>query len=342
MHTTPSQRRRITRASLVAIAVVGLIAAAPTAFLSAASAVTGGFKTSTTVSASPTTSDVGQSVTLTAKVGITAIGGAGFTPSGSVTFSVGGVTLGTAPLKGCVVLTPCAAMLATTALPRGTDTVTASYPGDTITAPSSGTTTVTVIQVATQTAPYTQTCPAGQPCDTGVLYADDGSSTIDVAATASSGPDTINSYLGGSPLPCSTPGAGELGNYTVSATDVTKTITYSLLGSAADAFNSAHPTQPPPHVCYLATLPFSGYYPNGGNWTDTSADYVQRSTVPYNSSLGGYLGLLDACTSSHGSINNAPCVESQTFAAGASGVQDTETFVIYEAFKQHCDPHIGG
>jgi hypothetical protein len=336
-HTIFRRGHRLGRASLVTIAAVGLSAAGPTAWLASASAA-GGLSTSTSVTAAPASSTVGQAVKLTATTGITALGGLGITPTGSVVFTSGGVTLGTGALGTCL-LKACTATITTTALPRGADVVTATYPGDGLTATSFGVTTVTVIQTADSGNQFTQTCTAGTPCDTGQIYADDGSSAIDVAASASHGSDTIDTYLGGTALPCSTPGAGDLGNYTVSATDVTKTITYTLVGSAADAFNTAHPTQPPPHVCYLATLPFAGYYPNNGHWTGTSSDYVQRSSVPYNSTLGGYLGLLDACNAQK---SNAPCVVSQTFTAGGAGGQDQEVFVIYEAFKQRCDPHIGG
>jgi hypothetical protein len=325
--------RRVNRVIPVTLAAVGMSMFAPAGWLASASASI--LPTTTTVSASPASASVGQSVTLTATVGISGLGGIGITPTGSVTFTTGATTLGTGSLGTCF-LTACKATLQTTTLPRGTDPVTATYAGDGVVGGSSGQTTVTVTQVATQSNPYVQTCTAHQPCDTGVVSASDGSSTIDVMATASNGSDTINTYLGGSTLPCTTAGTGQPGNYVVSATDVNKTITYSLFGASADAFHTAHPSATPPHVCYFADLPFGGYYPNNGNWTGTSSDYVLHSQVPYNSSLHGYVGLLPACNSQK---SNSPCVVSQTFTTGSP---DKVVFVLYEAFRQRCDPHISG
>lgn len=333
---TPSTTgRRLAAVVATASAAVGLTVAAPAALLTSASA-DGIFPSTTTVSASPSTATVGQSVTLTAQVGITGLGGAGVTPTGSVSFSTGSTSLGSAPLNTCF-LTACTATLSTTALPRGTDVVTASYHTDGIVGSSSGTTTVQVNQVATPSTPYVQTCAAGQPCDTGTLYADDGSSNLDVTATASRTQDTITAYLGGSALPCTTPNTGEAANYTVTSTDVSKTSTYDIEGTYADNFNAAHPTSNPPHVCWESTIDFSGYYPSNGKWTDTSSDYSGGvRTVPYNSSLKAYVGLLPACNSQK---SNSPCVVSQTFGAGqGTGGGDQETFVVYEAFKQYCDP----
>ena len=326
--------RRACRVIPVTLAAIGMSIFAPAGWLASASA-DGILPSTTSVVASPSSASVGQTVTLTATVAISGLGSAGITPTGSVTFTSGSTTLGTAPLSPCF-LTPCVAKLPTTALPRGVDTVTASYTTDGVVGSSHGSTTVTVVQVATPSSPYVQTCAPHQPCDTGVVSASDGSSTIDVMATASNGSDTINTYLGGSTLPCTTANTGQPGNYVVSATDVNKTITYSLFGTAADAFHTAHPSATPPHVCYFADVPFSGYYPNGGNWTGTSSDYVLRSQVPYNSSLHGYVGLLPACNSQK---SNSPCVVSQTFSTGSP---DQVVFVLYEAFHQRCDPHISG
>lgn len=77
--------------------------------------------TSTTVSASPILAGVGDQVTLTSVVS------AGmYSPTGSVTFTSGGTTIGTAPLVS--VNSVQTATLVTTALPLGTDSITASYP----------------------------------------------------------------------------------------------------------------------------------------------------------------------------------------------------------------------
>jgi len=84
--------------------------------------------TSTALSTSSSTPAVGASVTLTATVTVTS--GVG-TPTGTVTFYTGSASLGTGTLNGSGVAT-----LTTTALPSGTDSVTAVYGGTTYIAPS--------------------------------------------------------------------------------------------------------------------------------------------------------------------------------------------------------------
>jgi autotransporter-associated beta strand protein len=102
--------------------------------------------TTTTVSASPGTPSFGQSVTLTATITPASTGPA--TPSGTVTFFSGSTSLGTATLSAGVAILP------TTAIPSGTNSVTAVYAGDTnyatstsppITVPVAVTATTTVV-----------------------------------------------------------------------------------------------------------------------------------------------------------------------------------------------------
>jgi len=75
---------------------------------------------SSTLTSSPNPSASGQSVTLTATVS----GQFGGTPTGTVTFSNGTTSLGSASLSGAQ------AVLTTTALPAGSDAITAAYGGD--------------------------------------------------------------------------------------------------------------------------------------------------------------------------------------------------------------------
>ena len=76
----------------------------------------------TTVTSTPNPSKLGQSVTFTATVAAVAPGTG--TPTGSVTFLNGGSPIGSGPLSGGV------ATFATSSLPAGNNTITASYPGD--------------------------------------------------------------------------------------------------------------------------------------------------------------------------------------------------------------------
>ena len=96
--------------------------------------------TTTTVTASPSTAVSGQSVAFTATVTTTGSG----TPSGIVTFSEGGSTLGTETLSSTGTAT-----FSTTALPVGSDIVTAAYSGNTTYVSSSNTVTVAVTSSGT-------------------------------------------------------------------------------------------------------------------------------------------------------------------------------------------------
>ncbi len=79
--------------------------------------------TTLTLTANPTSSVVGQSVTLTAT--LAPFNGDGFTSDGeTITFLNGGLAIGTGTLSSGV------ATLSTSALPPGVDYLTASYPGD--------------------------------------------------------------------------------------------------------------------------------------------------------------------------------------------------------------------
>lgn len=125
----------------------------------------GPLPTSTRLQASAATVTAGTPVTLVAKVSVLNLGGLIITPTGSVTFTAsrGGppTALGTATLSSGLscLLTTCTATLSTAALPVGTNTITASYAGDLLSAASGGSTTVRVDPVP-DTAPSAPTLTA--------------------------------------------------------------------------------------------------------------------------------------------------------------------------------------
>ncbi|WP_263367852.1 Ig-like domain repeat protein [Edaphobacter bradus] len=100
-----------------------------------------------TVSAAPNPSTFGGSVTITATVAAGA--------TGTVTFTSGGVTLGSGTLNGSGV-----ASFATTTLPVGSDTITASYGGDATYNAATGTTVETVSKVSPSMALNSSLNPA--------------------------------------------------------------------------------------------------------------------------------------------------------------------------------------
>ena len=115
----------------------------------AVSVTVGQASTTATVTFFPLTPIVGQSITLTATIAVVSPGGG--TPTGTVEFLNGTTSLGTETLNGSGV-----AMLATTALPAGANSITAMYQGDTnYTASTSPVVTVTVAAAATATTTLT-------------------------------------------------------------------------------------------------------------------------------------------------------------------------------------------
>lgn len=155
----------------------------------------GGIPSGTSIVASPSTANFGHPVTLTANVSSIGLGTL-VIPSGTVTFvGPGGLNLGTATITSPCLLTiiPCDASITTTALPVGTDTVTANYSGDVLSSTSSGTTTVTVI--STRPSPPVLTVTP-QPGDNYLSWTvpNDGGSPItgyNVYRSTASGSETI-------------------------------------------------------------------------------------------------------------------------------------------------------
>jgi hypothetical protein len=154
--------------SLVRRRVLGRLAAilamiAATLAVTASPARAAVLPTTTTLGVSNAQITAGDTVTLTATVKITGVGGLLVTPSGTVAYAAttpGGavVQLGTAPVTGCLLtLSQCVSKLTTSALPVGTVTVTARYGGDAVTQPSSGTAQVNVAPRVTEPAAPTLT-----------------------------------------------------------------------------------------------------------------------------------------------------------------------------------------
>ncbi len=147
--TTATRRVLAVLAAVFALAIAALVTTPSPAHAALLS-------TTTTLSVSDSDITAGDSVTLTAVVSASGMGGVLVTPSGDVTFTAatasGSTQLGTAPVPAGCVLTlptpsPCKATLTTTALPVGDVVVTARYAGDALTKPSAGTVDVHVAPV---------------------------------------------------------------------------------------------------------------------------------------------------------------------------------------------------
>ena len=258
-------RRQVYRAALVLLASSGLAVA-----LAPAANATCLLPSTTTLSASRSSGTVGDSVTYTAKVSVVVVGGALVTPSGPVAFSYNNGTssgsLGSATLGSCL-LSACTAKLTSTALPVGTNTVTATYGGDGLVAGSSGTTTVTMAAPPPPPATPTSssasvTCAAGQYCQAAVKTSN-GGNTMNVLSSPSTTQQTVKALMEtGKNLHCpqnTDNQTGALGTFEVTVNDTSKTVTYTGYGNTARSMRKnylAHPT----HVgCFGSPFQFNGF-----------------------------------------------------------------------------------
>ncbi|NPV08433.1 MAG: Ig-like domain repeat protein [Anaerolineae bacterium] len=142
--------------------------------------------TTTTLQSSANPSTLGEEVTFTATVS-----GAGSTPTGSITFKDGGVTLGSGSLNGSGVAT-----YSTSALAGGSHSITAEYGGDETYLGSSDTLEQTVNKAATTTTlqsslnpstfgeeiTFAATVTSGVGTPTGSITFKDGGTTLDTVS----------------------------------------------------------------------------------------------------------------------------------------------------------------
>jgi hypothetical protein len=141
-----------------------------------------GVPTTTSVSA-PSTSNFNSSVTLTATVSST-----GGTPGGTVTFSSNGTPLGVGTLSGSG-----AATLSTTALPGGTNSITASYAATGNFAASTSTASIITVNGGTQTITFPSIASRSYGSAPFAVTATSSAGTsYPVAITVQSGPATIS------------------------------------------------------------------------------------------------------------------------------------------------------
>ena len=254
-----STRRATTVAAIAVLAAGASIAFAPSALATI-------LPTSTSVSANPANSIAGTNVTLTATVTVTGLS-LGTQPSGSVSFSASNgsavTALGSAKLGSCSGST-CKATLVTAAIPWGSTSVTANYPGAGLTAPSSGSTAVTVTQPVPQPtgSSTSRTCPAGVQCETG--YVNTTSNALDVVSDPSSSQQTVTGSIdtSGKNLHChqnTDAQVGNLGSFDTTATDSQKTVHYVGKGNVASKMLSYYAQHPSYLGCFGSPSPFNGF-----------------------------------------------------------------------------------
>jgi hypothetical protein len=219
-------------------------------------------ETTTTLQATPTSGNIGQSVTLTATV--TAQSGT-TAPTGTVTFYSGSTTLGTATLSPSGTAT-----FSTTTLPAGSDSITATYGGDSEDA--SSTSSPVTVTIASATAPTIT-----------VLTASSVSINVgqSVTFTAKVSPQSGNVVPAGSVHFFD--GAVSLGNGSLNAGGTTTlstaglaagthSITASYLGNSADASSVS--------AAVSVTVTSLGSSPSGPEATTTTLSASSADILP--------------------------------------------------------------
>lgn len=353
MRMRPPRLHRRGIKSLAAVATCGVaLAVGPGLVLSPASAA-GILPTTTTLTSSASSITQGQEVTLTATIKILGIlPGLIITPKGTVDFSTGLTSLGSAPIGSCPLKT-CTASITTDQLPVGNDTVLAGYEGDTLSAGSPGTVTVNVTAIqGTPENPEITNCPNGGTCDTGPVTGASDDSSIDTTAPGDG--ETLTSSVGGDPLPCSVTGAGDIASIDESAGGPAKTVTYTQTGSAADTmyqWENSDADGTDPWVCWDADTPFSAWYNAAGGFPQNTftSPSLRFGTVPQVESgpwAGTYAGLLALCGETFGGVDSdpivvgPPCYESHDYTLSSDNEHAVKLVTVIDAPAG--DPRTGG
>ena len=316
MHTLTRVARRLGFLSTFAVAALCVGPAV-------GSAMAGLVPTSTTVLASPDLISSSGSATLTATVQY----GLLITPTGTVTFTdtTNNAVLGKAKLSGpCLLsLKLCTAQLNVSAsqLSAGQNQIQASYGGDLLSAPSSGSTYL----YTPENSGDDFTCTVNEPC-TDSDTSPDGSAALSVRAGASSGPDTLLLSFSTIPLSCSTPNTGDIGVFDVTDPTVSDDVimhTYGVFGFNAQ---TAHPIVDGlgGHVCFDSPTEFT---------TASGAPATQQPD-------GSFEGVLAPCV---GGLNasNAPCIEGGSFSSTGDGTGTYEINVVVVPSPYETDPKMG-
>ena len=246
-HQTPARRRLLLIASTTVIAIAGLGATAAPSMADIRLATT------TTVAASPSAIGTSGSTTLTASIRPGFLIG----PLGNVAFtdSNNGAALGTVkPGLQCILRAqPCIATVTVQAsvLAAGNNTIVAAYSGGILTKPSSGSTDVFV-------GTESNCSPTGGTCSTSATSSDDTTSTTINSPPPSSGTETVQAYFTTQTPPCTTVGSGDTLVYSVTNAPMneTKTVTLTLMGSAADSEHDTTDPNSTGNVCFGSPTPF--------------------------------------------------------------------------------------
>jgi Bacterial Ig-like domain (group 3)/FG-GAP-like repeat len=235
--------------------------------------------------------------------------------TGTVTFTSGGVTLGSGPVNsttGTVTIT-------TTVLPVGTDTITASYGGDTNNGPATGTTTQTVSKVTLsvgltsslnpstygQSVTFTATLPSGV---TGTVSFLDGSTVIGTGTISNGAAGFTTSTLNAGVHPITANYGGDSNNNAASSTTLSQTVNKATPVLPIPVPSSTSPVVGTP-VTITETVPpgVSGpvTFSNGGTAIGTAPIVGGTATITVSTLP---LGTNQITASTPGDANNNPAI----------------------------------
>jgi hypothetical protein len=226
----------------------------------------------TTLIASPTSAPLGSSITLTATVASSVSGGV--VPTGTVTFNFGGSAIGTGTLDSGGQAT-----LTITTLPQGSDTVTASYTGDSTYASSVSTGTIVII-----TQPLTATTITLAASASTVAFGNPVTLTATVAhSTGSATPTgTVTFIENGVELGSATLSAGGLASLTLSTlTAGSNSITASYSGDTNYLYSGST------HITVLVTSTATTSLSISTNAVIVTGTKVVLSTTVASATAGG-------------------------------------------------------
>jgi hypothetical protein len=230
----------------------------------------------TALVASPTTITVGSSVTFTATV--TGPSGNANVPTGTVTFVDGTTTLGNGTLSAGV------ATYTTTALPAGSDSITAVYAGDTNF--NGSTSTAVVVTVSAAPAPVATTTALTASPTSGVTGVSIGfSAAVAPASGAVTPTGTVTFFDGTTSIGTGTVNGSGIATFATAALAVgSHSITATYGGSAAFTASTSSA------VTVTITVPVPDFSlnisPASGTETSSAAATAALSVTPVNSFTG--------------------------------------------------------
>jgi hypothetical protein len=332
MHTLT---RAVLRLGVISTLAAAALCVGPVVDSAAASII----PTYTTVVGSTYLVSSSETATLTATVKF----GLLVTPTGTVKFtdtSNGNAVLGTARLQSpCLLwLKQCTAQLVLSGskLIAGENVIKASYGGDLVSKPSSGSTYLDTPDDAGDDV----TCSQYQPCDASGT-SPDGTAALNVQAGGSGNPggESVLISFETDELSCSTPDTGDIGVFDVTDPTVSDFVIMDTFGTDGGNAQAAHPIGPDGrggHVCFDSPTPFT---------TASGAPATQQPD-------GSYQGVLPACVSGEEGITNAPCYDGGSFtpedsdslardASEVPGTYEVDVVVVPGEVSEGTDPKLG-